>query len=267
MNIGNLWLRNLSQLTICSCTAAIADFARQKAVNSCGGYCAVEPTSCPQSIAQINVKNTVQLDCSPLPSTGVIRKLLRQARRSRRPERPARQAQRATSTAPRIDQGNSRYDQGLSGRFVRKLACKRDVSGMFARVGCERIQPQVRQRVTQLAVAGVEQASVFGNRANFSLGALITGIVAARWGEGNTLLCVAMDLVSTASCRSRKNTNSEDLDHSPIVALGNSIYERSDTAPPVFRIQHTQPARLLRGVVISRDSDFAGGNVGCHQTG
>jgi hypothetical protein len=44
-----------------------------------------------------------------------------------------------------------------------------------------------------------------------------------------------------------------------IVVLGNSIYERLATAPPVFPIQHTRLARLLRGAVFSIDPDFAGG--------
>ncbi|GEM_PF-6905852 len=33
--------------------------------------------------------------------------------------------------------------------------------------------------------AGVRPASVFGNRPNFSLGALTAGIIATRWSEGN----------------------------------------------------------------------------------
>jgi hypothetical protein len=43
----------------------------------------------------------------------------------------------------------------------------------------ERIQAQRKQRVNDVGVAGVEPASVFGNRPNFPLGALAAGIIAA----------------------------------------------------------------------------------------
>jgi hypothetical protein len=64
---------------------------------------------------------------------------------------------------------------------------------------------------------GVEPASVFGNRPNFPLGALITGFVAARWDEGNTRLCAGLDFASTVSRPSRRDTNNENLGCSPIL--------------------------------------------------
>ena len=53
-------------------------------------------------------------------------------------------------------------------------------------LGYERIQPHRQQRVTEVGVAGVEPASIFGNRPNFPSGALTAGIIAAQWSKGRT---------------------------------------------------------------------------------
>jgi hypothetical protein len=49
-------------------------------------------------------------------------------------------------------------------------------------LGYERIQAQLIERLPEIGAAGVEPASVFGNRPNFSLGALVAGIIEARLG-------------------------------------------------------------------------------------
>ena len=78
-------------------------------------------------------------------------------------------------------------------------------------------RPQQPTSVASHGCAGVEPASVLRNPPNFSLGALIAGIIAARWGEGNTRLCAAMDFASASLHRGRKNANNEDRDQSPIL--------------------------------------------------